>query len=180
MKNIHSWVYPAVKTFRTYQFKIVRTALFENTLVTLPTGLGKTFIASTVMFNYYRWFTNGLIFFLAPTRPLISQQVESFTNMVTEVPIGDIQELTGHFSKDKRQKAYQTQRVFFMTPQTLDKDIESGLVDLKKVCLLVFDEAHRATGNYAYCKIIQQTEAANVGFRIVALSATPVSKIEQL
>lgn len=41
-----------------------------------------------------------------------------------------------------------------MTPQTLEKDIEGGLVDLNKVCLLVFDEAHRATGNYAYCKII--------------------------
>ena len=71
--NIHTWIYPAVKTFRTYQFNIVRTALFENTLVTLPTGLGKTFIASTVMFNYYRWFSDGQIFFVAPTRPLIMQ-----------------------------------------------------------------------------------------------------------
>ena len=68
---VYSWIYPAIKTFRTYQFNIVRTALFENTIVTLPTGLGKTFIASTVMFNYYRWFTNGLIFFVAPTRPLV-------------------------------------------------------------------------------------------------------------
>jgi ERCC4-related helicase len=65
-------VYPANKVFRTYQFKIVRSALFENTLVTLPTGLGKTFIASTVIFNYYRWFRDGLIFFLAPTRPLVT------------------------------------------------------------------------------------------------------------
>ena len=88
--NVTSWVYPAVKTFRTYQFKIVRTALFENTIVTLPTGLGKTFIASTVMFNYYRWFTNGLIFFVAPTRPLITQQVDAFGNTITEVPLSDI------------------------------------------------------------------------------------------
>ena len=93
--NVKSWIYPAVKTFRTYQFKIVRTALFQNTLVTLPTGLGKTFIASTVMFNYYRWFIDGLIFFVAPTRPLITQQVESFSEMATEVPIDDIKELTG-------------------------------------------------------------------------------------
>ena len=46
--------------------------------------------------------------------------------------------------------------------------------------LLVIDEAHRATGNYAYCKIIEMLEAMNIGFRIVALSATPVSKIENL
>jgi ERCC4-related helicase len=44
-----------------------------NTLVTLPTGLGKTFIASAVMFNYYRWFSDGKIFFLAPTRVLLKQ-----------------------------------------------------------------------------------------------------------
>ena len=28
LTNVNTWVYPAVKTFRTYQFKIVRTALF--------------------------------------------------------------------------------------------------------------------------------------------------------
>ena len=72
-ENLDSWVYPASKTFRTYQYKIVRSALFENTLVTLPTGLGKTFIASSVMFNYWRWFKDGLIFFLAPTKPLVTQ-----------------------------------------------------------------------------------------------------------
>ena len=46
--------------------------------------------------------------------------------------------------------------------------------------MLVIDEAHRATGNYAYCKIIQYLEELNIGFRIVSLSATPVSKIENL
>lgn len=67
-----------------------------------------------------------------------------------------------------------------MTPQTLEKDMQDGILDMDRVCLLVIDEAHRATGNYAYCKIIQLLEAQNVGFRIVALSATPVSKIENL
>ena len=56
---LKTWVYPAYKAFRTYQFKMVRAALFQNTLVTLPTGLGKTFIAATVMLNFYRWFSDG-------------------------------------------------------------------------------------------------------------------------
>lgn len=67
-----------------------------------------------------------------------------------------------------------------MTPQTLQKDIEVGSVDLSKVVLLVIDEAHRATGNYAYCKLIEYMEKTGVGFRILSLSATPVSKIENL
>lgn len=28
----------------------------HNTLVCLPTGLGKTLIAAVVMYNHYRWF----------------------------------------------------------------------------------------------------------------------------
>ena len=42
--------------FRSYQHDIVKSCLFENTLVCLPTGLGKTFIAAVVMYNFYRWY----------------------------------------------------------------------------------------------------------------------------
>ncbi len=35
---------------------IVEQALLQNTLVCLPTGLGKTFIAAVVMYNFFRWF----------------------------------------------------------------------------------------------------------------------------
>jgi ERCC4-related helicase len=44
---------------RDYQFNIVQVSLYHNTLVCLPTGLGKTFIAAVVMLNFYRWFTKG-------------------------------------------------------------------------------------------------------------------------
>jgi ATP-dependent DNA helicase MPH1 len=132
------------------------------------------------MFNFYRWFTDGMIFFLAPTKPLVTQQIESFSQVISEVPLEHIAELTGTLSKHKRQRQYMMKRVFFMTPQTLQKDIESGLFDCGKIVLLVIDEAHRATGNYAYCRIIQMLEVQNVGFRILSLSATPVSKIENL
>jgi len=46
-----TWVYPCSsdKPMRVYQYNIVHVALFENTLVSLPTGLGKTFIAAVVM-----------------------------------------------------------------------------------------------------------------------------------
>jgi ERCC4-related helicase len=74
--------------------------LFENTLVTLPTGLGKTFIASTVMFNYYRWFKDGLIFFVAPTKPLVTQQMFSFIKSIQEVPLNQICEITGEIIAD--------------------------------------------------------------------------------
>jgi len=33
------WIYPTNRPVRDYQFEIVKTALFNNTLVTLPTGI---------------------------------------------------------------------------------------------------------------------------------------------
>jgi ERCC4-related helicase len=38
---------------------------------------------------------------------------------------------------------------------------------------LVFDEAHRAKGNHAYCEVIRKLSPKNKLFRVLALSATP-------
>jgi ERCC4-related helicase len=48
------------------------------------------------------------------------------------------------------------------------------------VVLLIFDEAHRATNNYAYCRIVNFLENAKVPYRLIALSATPGSTNEQV
>lgn len=60
-----SWLFP-VKGFekRDYQLNISKSALFNNTLVLLPTGLGKTFIASVVIYNFLRWFPQSKIVFM--------------------------------------------------------------------------------------------------------------------
>lgn len=45
------WIYPVNYDKRDYQYNIVKNCLFNNTLVALPTGLGKTLIAGIVMLN---------------------------------------------------------------------------------------------------------------------------------
>jgi Fanconi anemia group M protein len=62
---------------RDYQHTLVENGLFENSLVVLPTGLGKTFIAAVIMYNYFRWFPEGKIIFMAHSKPLVMQQVSS-------------------------------------------------------------------------------------------------------
>ncbi|CAI5463767.1 unnamed protein product [Closterium sp. Yama58-4] len=54
-----TWIYPSNRELRQYQYEIAEAALFANTLVCLPTGVGKTLIAAVVMANYYRWFPYG-------------------------------------------------------------------------------------------------------------------------
>ena len=90
----HNYIYPVSYPVREYQFNIVMKALVKNSLVVLPTGLGKTFIAAVVMYNFYRWYPQGKIVFMAPTRPLVSQQIQACYN-ITGTPVEDTAEMTG-------------------------------------------------------------------------------------
>ncbi|CAA6663830.1 unnamed protein product [Spirodela intermedia] len=150
---------------RDYQFSITKTALFSNTLVALPTGLGKTLIAAVVMYNYFRWFPGGKIVFAAPSRPLVMQQIEACHNTVGIPQVRRIPK--------KRSQFWKSKRVFFVTPQVLEKDILSGICPVKQLICLVIDEAHRAMGNYSYCVALMTLP---VQLRVLALTATPGSK----
>ncbi|KAI1162228.1 hypothetical protein F5B18DRAFT_625142 [Nemania serpens] len=173
-----TWVYPTnLGATRDYQFSIVKNGLFNNTLVALPTGLGKTFIAATVMLNYFRWMKTAKLIFVAPTKPLVSQQVDACFH-IAGIPRSQTTLLTGEVAPALRAEEWNSKRVFFMTPQTLENDLSSGFADPKSIGLLVIDEAHRATGNYAYVKVVTFLRRFSTSFRILALTATPGSKVE--
>ncbi|KAI5920008.1 hypothetical protein F4810DRAFT_684339 [Camillea tinctor] len=175
-----TWVYPTnLGPTRDYQFSIVKNGLFNNTLVALPTGLGKTFIAATIMLNYFRWMKTAKLIFVAPTKPLVSQQVDACFN-IAGIPRSQTTLLTGEISPGLRAEEWESKRVFFMTPQTLENDLSSGFADPKSIGLLVVDEAHRATGNYSYVKVVTFLRRFSNSFRILALTATPGSKVESV
>ena len=177
-KAMTTWVYPTnLGSIRDYQFNIVSRSLFHNTLVALPTGLGKTFIAATVMLNYYRWTTDAQIVFMAPTKPLIAQQLEACYGIVG-IPKKDTVLMTGETTPAARADQWLEKRVFFMTPQTVINDLKTGICDPKKFVLLVVDEAHKATGGYAYTEVVQFLRRFNNSFRVLALTATPGSTTE--
>ena len=90
----HNYIYPINYPVRDYQFNIIMKALTKNTLVVLPTGLGKTFIAAVVMYNFYRWYPQGKVLFMAPTKPLVAQQIQACYS-ITGTPAEDTAELTG-------------------------------------------------------------------------------------
>ncbi|KAK2600286.1 3'-5' DNA helicase [Conoideocrella luteorostrata] len=175
---MQTWVYPTnIGAIRDYQFSIVKNSLFNNTLVALPTGLGKTFIAATVMLNFYRWMKSAKIVFVAPTKPLVAQQIDACFSIVG-IPRFDTTLLTGDIPPALRVDEWQTKRVFFMTPQTLLNDLSHGYADPKSITLIVIDEAHRAVGEYAYAKVTKMIRRFSKSFRVLALTATPGSKIE--
>ena len=177
---LKTWVYPTnLGTIRDYQYSIVARGLYHNMLVALPTGLGKTFIAATIMLNWFRWTTDAQIVFVAPTRPLVSQQVKACFD-IAGIPRSATTMLTGGISPGLRAEEWQSKRVFFMTPQTIVNDLKTGICDPKKLVLLVVDEAHRATGGYAYVEVVKFLRRFNTSFRVLALTATPGSSIESV
>ena len=56
---------------------------------------GKTLIASVVMHNFLRWFPTGTVVFMAPTRPLVQQQIGACCHSVGLNPDTDAMMLTG-------------------------------------------------------------------------------------
>uniref|UniRef100_A0A2K6JTL5 RNA helicase n=1 Tax=Rhinopithecus bieti TaxID=61621 RepID=A0A2K6JTL5_RHIBE len=149
------WIYPTNCPVRDYQLHISRAALFCNTLVCLPTGLGKTFIAAVVMYNFYRWFPSGKVVFMAPTKPLVTQQIEA-CYQVMGIPQSHMAEMTGSTQAFTRKEIWCSKRVLFLTPQVMVNDLSRGACPAAEIKCLVIDEAHKALGNYAYCQAVQQ------------------------
>ncbi|KAF4798329.1 Fanconi anemia complementation group M [Turdus rufiventris] len=168
------WIYPTNLPVRPYQERMAGAALLANTLVCLPTGLGKTFVAAVVMYNFYRWFPAGKVLFLAPTKPLVAQQMEA-CGRVMGIPCRDMAEMTGGTQALGRQELWNTRRVFFLTPQIMVNDLSRGTCPAVDIKCLVIDEAHKALGNHAYCQVVRELSKYTNQFRVLALSATPGS-----
>ncbi|KAG8723687.1 3'-5' DNA helicase [Ceratobasidium sp. 395] len=139
--------------------------------VSLPTDFGKTFIAGCIMLNFYTWFPTGKIVFIAPTESLVTQQIES-CHGTCGIPGRAGIDLTNITQKAQRRRAWEERRVFYTTPHAFLDDLVDGTSDVRDVVLVVFDEAHLATGAYSYVLAAQLLVAKNPYHRVLALSAT--------
>ena len=65
-------------------------------------------------------------------------------------------------------------RAILSTPQVFLNDLLTGKIALDTISLIIFDEAHRAVGDYPYVFIASQYASVNQG-RILGLTASPGS-----
>ena len=164
---------------RAYQENIFINCLKKNCMVVIPTGLGKTILA--LMLSVYRLseYENSKIIFLAPTKPLVDQHHESFLEL-TKLPKEEMSAITGAISPENRTKIWENLRIAFMTPQVLQNDLITQRYSISDVSLIIFDECHRATGDYAYCFIAQRYMTLSKYPQILALTASPGSTEEKI
>ncbi len=159
--------------YRDYQKNIAEKCINKNSLVVLPTGMGKTIIAVLVAAKTLEMFPLGSkIILLAPTRPLINQHYESFLKFL-KISENKFSILTGKIDHEKRTREFRENQILFYTPQTLRNDLVNRRYSLENTCLLIFDEAHHASGDYPYGLIADRYLDENSDGTILALTASP-------
>ena len=164
---------------RDYQKKILETCINKNCLVVLPTGLGKTLIALMLSVERMKKFPGEKVVFLAPTKPLAEQQLDYFKKNLPDL-FGEMQLFTGLVKSEKRKEIWQTADIIFSTPQCVGNDLRKELYDLKDVCLLVEDEAHRCIKNYDYNYVARKYRQQAAHPRILGLTASPGSETSKI
>ncbi|MDW5562650.1 MAG: helicase-related protein [Methanomassiliicoccus sp.] len=167
MYVVHPLIRPGSIQEREYQATLADSCYFYSTLVVLPTGLGKTVIALRVMAEVLHR-DGGKVLLLAPTKPLVEQHAAFLDDHL----VGrSVVQLSGEVPPEQRAAEWNGHGVIVSTPQVVINDLRKGRIDLQGVKLIIFDEAHRATGRYAYVPIAQAFDA--IGGRVLGITASP-------
>lgn len=166
----HPNVKPGSLQRRDYQVDLASLCSSQNTLLVVPTGLGKTAIALLVVAELLRNHPEKKCLMLAPTRPLCHQHY-SFLQKHLTISEEKIQVITGTDLLDLRREKWGGQ-IICATPQITVRDIARGLVNLGDLSLIIFDEAHRAVGDYAYCSIGKNFAKIASGGRMMGMTAS--------
>ena len=165
----HPRVRPGTLDDRLYQARIAEGAVAHNTLAVLPTGLGKTAIALRVIAEFLLRRPTESVLFLAPTRPLVVQHArEVARSLFAPEPLT----LTGAIPPDRRADLLRPPQVVVATPQVIANDLAGEGFPLETFSLLVFDEAHRAVGDYPYV-VIGRRNREGPNARVLAMTASP-------
>lgn len=156
---------------RAYQEVIAASSMKRNTMIVLPTGLGKTVIAAMIAAKKLE---SGKVLFLAPTKPLVEQHKKSFQEFI-EIDKDQMEVMTGEIRPDDRYEIWKQKKVFFATPQVVENDLIAGEVPVRDFSLTIFDECHRATGEYSYVFISEKIPSHKIG-----LTASPGGDKEKI
>lgn len=176
----HPLIKPGALEARQYQLAIAMRALDQNTMVVLPTGLGKTAVALLVAAARLKENGEARVLMLAPTKPLAEQHYRFFRDFLI-LPDDDAFVLfTGETPPAERVRGWERSRICFATPQVIKNDCLAGRYSLEDVALLVVDECHRAVGNYAYTFLAEWYAKTSAHPLVLAMTASPGGDAEKV
>ncbi|KAI6649482.1 RNA-dependent RNA polymerase 1-like [Oopsacas minuta] len=163
---------------RDYQITAYLEALQRDLILVLPTGCGKTLVASMVAAKMKMLNPNHMILFLVDRIPLVFQQGESIS-IATHL---NVCSLTSELNTDlKRRKLNQGVYDVLVTTAGSFLSLLSCL-NINQFCYVVFDECHHATKEHEYKVVLEKIKTCdpNNRPRVLGLTASPPSTKGQL
>lgn len=164
---------------REYQVNIANSCTERSTLVVLPTGMGKTICALLVIANRLEKFPQKKILFMAPTKPLVEQH-KSFVNEFLIIEQEKTTLFTGEVNPKKRTAQWKDSTVIVSTPQVIENDLLASRISLEDVSLIIFDESHRAVGNYAYVFVAEKYKEQCQEPLVMGITASPGNRAQKI
>jgi ERCC4-related helicase len=170
----HPLIWNRTIEFRQYQKNIADSATNRNTLVILPTALGKTIISVLMCVDVLYKYRDKRVLVMAPTRPLVGQHLKLFSS-VLKILEEQIASVTGKTPPEYRRAVWSKKevRIVFATPEIVKNDLSEGRLQFRGFSLLVFDEAHKAVKDYSYTSIAREYTTQAPCPMILALTASP-------
>ncbi|MBU4491177.1 MAG: DEAD/DEAH box helicase [Euryarchaeota archaeon] len=172
----HPLIKPNTVEQRLYQLALAGESIRKSTLVVLPTGLGKTIVALLVMVSRL---PKGKVLLLSPTKPLVEQHAAFFKETLN-IPPETVVLFTGNTPPGKRTKMWENAQLVVSTPQVIENDLLGKKINLENVSCIIFDEAHRATGDYSYVYIAEKYARQNQEPLVLGITASPGSNPEKI
>jgi len=132
----HPLIKPESIESRIYQESILATAIRKNTLIVLPTGLGKTTLAALIAAYRLEKFPDKKILLMSPTKPLCAQH-QKYLRECLEIDPEEIALLTGYVKPEDRRYFYD-KSIIVATPQCVSGNTQiflkgKGPVDIKEL-----------------------------------------------
>ncbi|KAF2073447.1 hypothetical protein CYY_005232 [Polysphondylium violaceum] len=164
-----------------YQIESFHQAIEENTILVLPTGMGKTLVSILTLLEMHRLnggmndkFEKRLSLFLVDRVPLANQQydtIKEMTGLKVLLCHGQIKhrDLLIEISKKKYD-------VLVGTVDSVLNLIEDGFLSIFDFHFITFDEIHHASPGHGYCKMMEHVNRMEYSLRprILGLTASLV------
>ncbi|XP_049703708.2 endoribonuclease Dcr-2 isoform X2 [Helicoverpa armigera] len=167
---------------RPYQAQLEEIAVENNTIIYLPTGSGKTFIAICLIKRFRHalkkpWGQGGKrTFFLVNTVPLVTQQKKVIEELCAVEGVGAYSGESGvdYWDKDKWDAELAQHQVIVMTSQILSDMLMHQYIRIEDINLLIFDECHHAVVDHPMRLVMKHFEVCPKENqpRVLGLTAT--------
>ena len=155
---------------RAYQLIAAKQAISGSTLLVMPTGLGKTAVQWMAMAEALNG--PGKIVLVAPTTGLVAQQASMARDFI-KLENEKIVTMTGQDRPAKRETIWNDAKIVMATPHVIRNDARNGRILLSDIDLLIFDEAHHATGSDSMAQLGDMYLEASPNALVLAATASP-------